>query len=400
MAAATTTADSGVKSNKDGVLRNLWQNCEGETLVACKKAMKHVKGEFFKTLKNKFKIDVKNKEYDTTDDGICLIMCPPDLIGGNYYTGLVKLNYDDQLGGYVWASIRVVNNIGIEKMPPYQVQGFTISVFKKLRFVQNGKYLFDPILTGIINGGLRPINLTKKEEKELKNAESTIGDSKVLSNIYPKNWRPLGNDPLVGGTFATCKQGLEHVKKDFFKMAKERGYNGSDKYYTFNNNGICFITCPPSMNGYNSYIGLVALETFGNLELGLIYTYYASIRFSQAVGIEDVPPFQLEGFIISVMPTLQWVSNGVYRFGSDVKPDDKAISLAVGKDDDNKDNQDNNKQKISFFSGRMDYLPTGSIQTTMDSLKDVIKKQCGITGDLDTFQVVSATACNSILGVS
>ena len=50
---------------------------------------------------------------------------------------------------------------------------------------------------------------------------------------------------------------------------------------------ICFIACPPSMNGYNCYIGLVTSET-------VIYTYYASIRFSQAVGIEDAQPFQLE----------------------------------------------------------------------------------------------------------
>ena len=71
------------------------------------------------------------------------------------------------------------------------------------------------------------------------------------------------------------------------------------------------------------------------------------------------------------MPCLQWVAAGVYRFGGDVKRNDKAISLTVAKDDGNKDNNDNTQQ-LSFLSGRMDYLPTGNIRKTMDSLKDDI----------------------------
>ena len=168
-------------------------------------------------------------------------------------------------------------------------------------------------------------------------------------------------------------------------------YNGSSNEYTLKNSGICFIACPPCYNGFNSYIGLVALE-YCSVD-GLVFQYYASIRFSQAVMLPALPPFQLEGFITSTYSYLPWVSRGLYRFGSDVKPDGKTIRFTTSlstKDDGNE------KQQISFVSGKMDYLPTGSIQKIMDSFKDEIKKKCGITGDLDTFQVVSATAYSPV----
>ena len=40
------------------------------------------------------------------------------------------------------------------------------------------------------------------------------------------------------------------------------------------------------MNDYICYIRLVTIQTVGNLKLGLIYTHYASTRFSQAVGVK------------------------------------------------------------------------------------------------------------------
>ena len=386
-------------TTKTDVLQYRWKECEGETLIACKKAINSaiVKDEFFKVLKDKFGIDVKNKEYDATDNGICLLNPAIIMNGFNYYTCLVKFPLKSLLGGF-FASVRVVQGvaIGLPNGKEYELQGFIISFFSKLNFVQNKQYSFYPLKFGSF-GSFGPLHTLASNNKQNDAYESKKNDNangKLLpsgpgpvippNHIYPKNWKPISGD-----TIKTCQQGLNAVKNKFFAMAKERGYTGSPKDYTLGDTGICWMLKAYIHPGWAYFIGLVRLTTLTQDGLPL-YTFYASIRFGQIIGWPTNDPFELEGFIISRNPFLQWVSNGLYRFGSDVKPDDKAIILTSIS------TKDKNDKQLSFVSGRMDYLPTGDIQKVMDSYKDDIKKKCGIIGDLDTFQVVTATACTVI----
>ena len=363
---------------------NRWKECEGDQILACKTAVKCVKDEFFKALKDKFDIDVKNKNYDTTDNGICLIFCPPSLNGANYYTGLVKLPNDSLFGCVKWASVRVRQNVLVDtNKPEYKLQGFIIGMFKVLNYVRAGQYEFYPIM---VFGGPGPAILSKHERQRLKNLLKKMGGPGAPSyppHIYPRNWKPCIDNKKGIKEMLNSAQ----IKDSFFKEAEKLGYiPGSSKTYEFTGDAIF---CTKDDDQLTSYIALVRLSTIEfSVPPNIKLTFYASIRVECYEGIEDPLIFTvLGGFIISLNPTLQFVRNGVYRFGKEVKPDGKIISVSS---DDSKDNKE---MQLTFMNSGMDYLPTGEIQKTMDAFKEDIKKKCGIVGDLDTFQVVTATSC-------
>ena len=408
MAAATSgtqnckTDVDDVKNNKDSVSESRWKECEPKSiygsLEACKAAMESVKDEFFKTLKDKFGFDdkaIKDMIYVFSDSGICLILCPPALNGYNYFTGLVQIKAEELLPGGasgiggLWASIRVRVPYGLEK-EKNKLQGCIISLYPNINFVQDNQYSCLPwwYFRSIKSGKSGKSGKSIDESKNDGNGKLSVSLNPPPC-VYPKNWQPV-----KGSSLETCQTGLNDVKSEFFKLARLCGYNGSEKEYTFTDVGICCLFKDPLIPGYSYFIGLVKLETF--IEFGLAITYYASIRFSESVGIGTVPPvvspFVLEGFKISCESRIQWVDYNVQLFGRDVKPDGKIISLtSTSKEKGNGKNEEN----IIFIPSGMDYIPTGAIQQTVNSLKNEIKKKCGIIGDLDTFQVVSATACNS-----
>ena len=351
MATEAKSNNATTNNKNDGKLRiTRWKKCSGDSLVECQRRMLAIKNEFLKVAKEMFGLEFP--AYNTTDSGIWLPV-PRGIVGGTtYYIGKVRLAAPGTMGGN-WASIRVSYPGGIADAQ-YTLEGFIISIFDRLNFVDKNVY-------------------------ELQGTE--------IFNNNSKNWQPCSGDSLK-----QCIAAMEGVKDEFYKVAKEKcGYSPPTDYYP-TDTGICILAAP-KLGGANHFIGLVKLS-----KPGILGGYYASIRVSQSRGIMTQNPFTLRGFIISVKPWLQFVQQGVYRFGDAAKKGIQLAELEKKQDDNNNNNNgDGDNTKIARIGdGTMDYLPTGSIQSTMDAFKDEIKAMCGISGDLNTFQVVSATARSTI----
>ena len=332
--------------NSGKLLMTPWEPCNGDILKA---AMEGVKDEFFKVAKE-LGFDSKDKAYCPTDSGIYLPLPIQVFNGEIVWIGLVRLAKKGTIGGY-WASIRS-SHLAESDAGGYTLTGFNISPFGMLSFVDNNVYKF--------------------------------GD---LVREYPKDWKPC-----VGDRLKQCKGVMEKIKSKFEEdFNKPLGLTQIPKpQYHPLDSGICKLLPTDAPDGFSHYIGLVQLS-----KPGTIGGYYASIRVSEFSSHTLVVPnpFKLEGYIVSDKPWLQFVRKGqnITRIGF---VGDKGLAVDALANNNNSGSDDEKKQMAALSIGSMDYLPTGSIQSTMDSFKDKIKEKCGIVGDLDTFQVVSATACS------
>ena len=128
--------------------------------------------------------------------------------GANFYTGLVIFPLESKLGGYC-ASIRVVQGVFIElpNKKKFELQGFIISIFSNLRYVQTGQYAFHPLVFG--PGPVIPENNNNKKndkqnDESKKNDDADVklpplGPGPVISTpkyAYPKYWKPIEGDTL------------------------------------------------------------------------------------------------------------------------------------------------------------------------------------------------------------
>ena len=339
----------------------LWEKCHGETLKLLHEAMNGVKDEFWKEAA-KEGFNPQNKEFRPTNDGICLLQ-----IGYQQFIGLVELTPPDLIGiigtPAYYASIRVSHVVGTLPIMPFRLEGFIISQYNKLDFVDIGQR--------IVFGG---------------------------EHLLKTGWQSCANE----GTIKLLKNAMNGVKDDFFRIAKQRGFDVLNKEYHPTDHGICKL-----LKGGQHFIGLVQLS-----KPGTIGGYYASIRVSQIVGTLEPMPYQLRGFIITIYPWLRFVQDGVFAFGNGI--------IVVGDNDDNKNNNNNNnknnkkivksvkiqqpkanlKVNAKQLGTQMYYVPVGGtsqVSQNIDYLKDSILKAVGLTPDaIDTFEIASAALCRPL----
>ena len=313
-----------------------WERCEGETLKLCKLAMKGIEKEFLGKCKE-FKIKI----YETTNKGICLIQFTQET-----FIGVVKLTLDGAIANnYYYASVRVLKQD--KNKEEYKLQGFFVSKYSNVKFVEDGQY------------------------------HISLGQQR-----FPKGWQSCNNKETV----TMLKDAMKGIKDEFFAVAKIYGYQGNNNAYDPTDSGICLLT--DAGIGVNCYIGFVQLSKKDDPGL-----YYASIKVSQLMDVMPPQPYKLLGFIIDMKPWLQFVCDGVHRVGGSI------VSSPLQANNNNNNNNDKDDSKLSQSSNvlsvrnGMSYIATGYPQQLVDNFKDIIKQMANISGDLDTYQVVCATSC-------
>ena len=325
------------KSGDDNALPLTWQKGS----VAEITGTTAVKDQFWKKA-GELGFKSKDKEYNPTNSGISLL-----LMGGFHWIGVVKLSQPKTVGGF-YASIRVSQIRGtIEGPGPYVLEGFIISISSSLNFVDVGQYVIE----------------------------------------YPPPSSSIATDwiPRDDNSLKLLQNAMNGVKDEFFKIAKERGYDPPNKEYHPTDTGICKL-----LSGGQHFIGLVRLA-----KPDVLGGYWASIRVSQVVGTQNPMPYVLQGFIISVYPWLQFVNEGVYQFDSGVAKvaDGKEMKMMAIKPSVIKNDINNT---TLWVNGQMNYIPTQSVQGNIDYLKSQILSEAGVVeSDLKTFQIASASVCNA-----
>ena len=135
-----------------------------------------------------------------------------------------------------------------------------------------------------------------------------------VDGVSHLRWKECKAKSLVG-SLESCKEAMESVKDEFFKTLKDKfGFSDKaikDMLYLFSGKGICLIFCPPVLNGYNYFTGLVQIQEAilsGATESGGLW---ASIRVRVPVGLPKEKN-QLQGFIVSISPNLNFVQDKQY----------------------------------------------------------------------------------------